>query len=39
MSSVELMTPDGIKEADKARERELIDTAELETAWLSRNVA
>ena len=39
MSSVELMTPEGIKEADKERERKMFEEAPLETAWLSRNVA
>ncbi len=38
MSSVPLMTLDGIKEATKKHERELIDTTSLETAWLLRNV-
>jgi len=39
MSSVGLMTPEGIKEADKQRERDLFAETILETVWLPRNAA
>jgi len=39
MASVELMTVENIKEVAKQKERDLLDIAPLETAWLSRNAA